>query len=107
MIDTMRENAPLDVKFLQDYLSAYCFGDTYTRNGLDLQTRELLTFVALISLGGCDPQVKAHVAGNLAVGNDRNKLLDTLKQCLPYIGFSRVLNALSAIDEITKIQYED
>lgn len=101
IIDTMRMNAPEDMKFIQDYLSAYCFGDTYTRNGLDLRTRELLTFVSLISLGGCDPQVKAHVAGNLAVGNGRSILINTVNQCLPYIGFPKALNAITAIDEIT------
>lgn len=102
MIDTMRVNTPRDLKFMQDYLSAYCFGDTYTRDGLDLQTRELLTFVSLISMGGCDPQVKAHVGGNIAIGNDRSILLDTVNQCLPYIGFPRALNAISVINELTK-----
>ena len=40
----------------------------------------------LVSLGGCDPQVKGHVAANLHVGNDRAKLIDVLTQLLPFIG---------------------
>ena len=36
-----------------------------------MPTRELLTFAMLVSLGGCDPQVKAHMAADLNVGNDR------------------------------------
>ena len=39
---TMRASAPEDQAFMQDYLSAYCFGDTYTRNGLELETRASL-----------------------------------------------------------------
>ena len=89
---------------MQDYLSAYCFGDTYTRSGLDLKTRELLTFVCIISLGGCDSQATSHVMGNLMVGNSPVMLLTATAQCLPYIGFPRTLNAFSAINETLKMQ---
>ena len=41
---------------------ANCFGDYVARSGLDLRTRELLTFAMLVALGGCDAQVKGHVA---------------------------------------------
>jgi 4-carboxymuconolactone decarboxylase len=54
----------------------------------------------LISLGGCEPQVKGHVTGNLKVGNDRTRLIDVVTQLLPYIGYPRTLNALRAIDEV-------
>ena len=56
----------------------------------------------LISLGGCDPQVKGHVAANLNVGNDRAFLIETVTQLLPYIGYPRTLNALRCIDEVIK-----
>jgi 4-carboxymuconolactone decarboxylase len=85
---------------IQDFLAANCFGDYYTRNGLDLKTRELLTFAMLISLGGCEPQVKGHVTGNLNVGNDRARLVDVVTQLLPFIGYPRTLNALRVIDEV-------
>ncbi|MCD8027931.1 MAG: carboxymuconolactone decarboxylase family protein [Erysipelotrichaceae bacterium] len=96
------KNAPKELKHIQDYLSAYCFGDFYTRNGLELQTRELLTFLMLSTLGGCENQLRSHVAGNLAVGNTRDILIETITQCQPYIGFPRTLNAISIIDEVTK-----
>lgn len=99
-IDAMRANAPAEQRFVQDALSAYCFGDTYTRGGLDLPTRELLTWVGIISLGGADSQAKSHVAGNLAVGNGPDVLLGAVTQCLPWIGFPRSLNALAALGEV-------
>lgn len=99
-IDAMRANAPAKQAFIQDTLSAYCFGDTYTRGALDLKTRELLTWVAILTLGGADSQVKSHAAGNLAVGNGPDVLLDAVTQCLPWIGFPRTLNALAAIGEV-------
>ena len=98
-IDAMHANAPDDQKFIQDYLSAYCFGDTYTRTGLDLKTRELITFVCLVGLGDTAGQMKSHVAGNLAVGNTKEDLIGAVNQCLPYIGFPRTLNSLAVINE--------
>jgi len=100
-IDAMYAAAPDDEQHFQHWLSSNCFGDHYTRTGLDLPTRELLTFALLVSLGGCDPQVKGHVAANLNVGNDRALLLDVLTQLLPFIGYPRTLNGLRALDEIT------
>ena len=101
-IDAMRDGAPDDEKHIQDYLSSNCFGDYYTRKYLDLKTREVLTFAMLISLGGCEAQVKGHISGNLNVGNDREFLIETVTQLLPYIGYPRALNALNCINEVTK-----
>jgi 4-carboxymuconolactone decarboxylase len=64
-----------------------CFGDYLTRTGIDVPTRELLTFAMLATLGGCDAQVKGHVAGNLNVGNDRARLLSVLTALIPFIGY--------------------
>lgn len=101
-INNMRASAPQELKHIQDYLSAYCFGDFYTRKTLDLKMRELITFCAICSLGGCEPQAKAHAAANISVGNTREMLIDAITQCLPFIGFPRTLNALSCIDSAGK-----
>ena len=99
-VEQMYASAPEDEQHIQRLLSANCFGDHLTRSGVDVKTRELLTFAMLVSLGGCDPQVKGHVAGNLHVGNDRGTLIAVATQLLPFIGYPRTLNALAAIDEI-------
>jgi len=100
-VERLYANAQQDQMHIQRFLSANCFGDNYTRNGIDIRTRELLTLSMLVSLGGCDPQVKGHVAANLIVGNDRAGLIDVVTQLLPFIGYPRTLNALRAIDEVT------
>ncbi len=98
-IDKMRENAPEGQKeLIANYLSAFCFGDFYTRQELDLKMRELVTFSAIVALGGCDPQAKAHAHGNMAVGNTKQNLIDALAMMLPYIGFPRTLNGLAAVN---------
>lgn len=98
-IDQMRAQCPTDQIHIQKYLAANCFGDHITRNGLDLKTRELLTLSMLASLGGCEPQLAGHVAANLAVGNDRQTLIDAITQLLPFIGYPRTLNALKVVNE--------
>jgi 4-carboxymuconolactone decarboxylase len=55
----------------------------------------------LVSLGGCEPQAKGHVAANLNVGNDHPLLLAVITQLLPFIGYPRTLNALRVINEVT------
>lgn len=96
----MREGAPSNQKHMQDYLSSFCFGDFYTRGGLDLKIREMLTLCIVSSLGGAESQVKAHVQGNLSVGNDKETMITAITHCLPYMGFPRTLNALSCVNEI-------
>lgn len=99
-IAAMHKNSPANQKHIANYLSEFCFGDTYTRNGLDLQMRELITLCAISTIGGAEPQVKAHVQANLNVGNDKELMLDAVTQCLPYIGFPRTLNAIACINQI-------
>ena len=89
-----------DQKHINNWLSGNCFGDYYTRKVLDLKQRELITFTAIITLGCCDPQAKAHVNGNLGVGNTRQDLIDAATIALPYIGYPRTLNAISAINAV-------
>jgi 4-carboxymuconolactone decarboxylase len=100
-VERLYATAPADQQRIQRYLSAHCFGDHYTRRGLDVPTREIVTLSLLAALGGCDPQVKGHVAANLNVGNDRAKMIAVVTQLLPFIGYPRTLNALRAIDEVT------
>ena len=100
-VDQMHADAPPDCKHFQRYLTGNCFGDTVARDGLDLPTRELLTFAMLTALGGADAQVRGHVTGNLNVGNTRARLLAVLTVLVPFIGYPRTLNALAAINDIT------
>jgi 4-carboxymuconolactone decarboxylase len=99
-IDDMYEQSPENQIHIQKYLSANCFGDFYTRTGLDIKMRELLTFSMLLSLGGCEPQVKGHIQGNVNVGNDEKILLSVVTQLLPYIGYPRTLNAMRCLNEV-------
>lgn len=81
------------------WLAANCFGDYYTRTGLDLAQREMITFCFLSAQGGCEPQLIGHAKGNMNMGNDKDFLIRVISQCLPYIGYPRSLNAVQAVNK--------
>lgn len=84
------------------WLAANCFGDYYTRTGLTLAQREMITFCFLAAQGGCEPQLTAHARGNMNLGNDRGFLIRVVSQCLPYIGYPRSLNAIACVNKASE-----
>ncbi|MDE6388052.1 MAG: carboxymuconolactone decarboxylase family protein [Lachnospiraceae bacterium] len=89
--------------YINRLLAANCFGDYYTRNGLDLKQREMITFCFLAAQGGCEPQLIAHAKGNMNLGNDKEFLVRVVMQCLPYIGYPRSLNAINCINKAAEM----
>lgn len=83
VIDKMYEKLPENQIRIQRFLSANCFGDYYTRKGLDIKTRDLLTLSMLIALGGTESQIKGHIQVNVTVGNDKETLISVMTQLLP------------------------
>lgn len=81
------------------WLAANCFGDYYTRRGLDFAQRELITFCFLAAQGGCEPQLISHAAANIRLGNTKEYLMKVISQCLPYIGYPRSLNAVACVEK--------
>ncbi len=85
---------------IRKWLTDNCFGDYYTRSGLDYKQREMITFCFLYGQGDCVPQVMAHIQGNLNLGNDKAFLTNVVLQCVPYMGYPRSLNALACINKV-------
>lgn len=94
-------DGPVLRRNINRWLADNCFGDYYTRNGLNDQEREMITFCFILAQGGCENQLRGHTAGNLGVGNDKEKLYSVVEQCMPYIGYPRSLNAMNIIDEVS------
>jgi len=65
-----------------------------------LTPRALVPFSIPLSLGGCEPQLKGHIQGSVAMGNGKDTLLSVVTQLLPYIGYPRTLNAIRCINEV-------
>ncbi|RAP44570.1 MAG: hypothetical protein BZ135_07985 [Methanosphaera sp. rholeuAM6] len=99
-IDNSIYNCPDDQKHLWDFISSYAFGDLYTRDGLSDADRELISFTFILSLRGCENQLRIHTKGNLEIGNSRKKLISVITVLIPYLGFPRVHNALAILNEV-------
>lgn len=78
------------------YIVEFAFGDIYPRAGLDLREREMITLASLLTAGGCEPQLEVHINAALNVGVSPEAVIEVFLQCVPYTGFPRVLNAVSA-----------
>ena len=92
-----QDSGPEETRHINKWLAGNCFGDYYTRKGLTLKEREMITFCYIAAQGGCEPQLIAHAKGNFNMGNDREFMIDVVSQCLPYIGYPRSLNAITCI----------
>lgn len=93
------KSGPKESQHINYWLAANCFGDYYTRTGLDNKQREMITFCFLLAQGGCEPQLTSHASANMKLGNDKEFLIAIISQCLPYIGYPRSLNALRVVNE--------
>lgn len=101
----MREfykSGPEETRHINLWLAENCFGDWYTRGGLDLRQREMITFCFIAAQGGCEAQLTAHAGANLRLGNDEEFLIAVVSQCLPYVGYPRSLNALRCVADAAK-----
>lgn len=78
---------------------AFPFGEIYTRPGLDMRSRELITLSALLALGAM-PQFKVHVRGALSAGCTATEIKELIIQLAVYAGFPAALNAMQAAGEV-------
>lgn len=103
--DNMKDfwkSGPEENRHINYWLAANCFGDYYTRTGLDYKQREMITFCFLSAQGGCEQQLTSHAMANMRIGNDKSFLIKIISQCLPYIGYPRSLNALRCVNDAAK-----
>ncbi|MBC1664172.1 carboxymuconolactone decarboxylase [Listeria welshimeri] len=90
---------PIESRHINKWLVDNCFGDYYTRTGLNYQQRELITFCFLAAQGGCEPQLRSHVEANIRIGNSKKFLINVLSTLVPYLGYPRVLNGLKCVNQ--------
>ncbi|MDQ4491688.1 carboxymuconolactone decarboxylase family protein [Sinomonas sp. ASV486] len=84
---------------LADYIVSFAFGDIYSRTSLTQQEQTMVTISTLVALG-TEPQLKLHINTGFNVGLTKEKIVGTLIHLLPYVGFPRVLNALTLLRQV-------
>ncbi|MDO7908645.1 carboxymuconolactone decarboxylase family protein [Paenibacillus sp. JX-17] len=96
VIQSLQEVAP----DLGRYVIEFAFGDIYSREGLSLQQRQLVTLSSLTTQGGCEPQLTVHLNAALNVGLSTREIVEAIMHCAPYTGFPRVLNAIQTAKRV-------
>ncbi|WP_428658960.1 carboxymuconolactone decarboxylase family protein [Reyranella sp.] len=80
------------------------FAELYTRDVIDLKTRELCTVAALTVQGFSLPELKLHIKAALRCGASRAEVAEIITQMIAYCGFPAATNALmtmkAAFDEL-------
>lgn len=84
---------------INKWLVDNCFGDYYTRKGLDDKDREMVTFCYIAAQGGCEPQLLAHAQANIKLGIDKEFLMKVIEQNVPFIGYPGSLNAATIVNK--------
>ena len=78
-VQTRLSGQPFNYSFAPQtdyYLKAHLFGDIFARNNLSHANREIVTVSAIACLPGCEPQLRAHVAGAFNMGVKETELRD-------------------------------
>jgi len=84
------------------FVTEFAFGDIYSRPGLDLKTRQMVTIASLTTLGSAPLQLKSHIRGALNVGCTKQEIVEVLLQMAVYAGFPASMNAMYAAKEVFK-----
>jgi 4-carboxymuconolactone decarboxylase len=83
------------------------FGDIYSRPGLSLAQRELLTLASLVTIGGLEAQLRGHTRGAIRVGCTPTEIIETVIHTVQYSGFPKALNAIRVVtDQLEELGIE-
>ncbi len=75
---------------LQDYVTRYCFGETWTRGALDPAMRSMLTLGLLVAYGRPN-EIRVHVQGAIANGVSTDQIREVMLHAMIYCGVPRAV----------------
>jgi 4-carboxymuconolactone decarboxylase len=84
---------------MQDVVSKYCFGETWTRDGLARRERSMVTLGVLCAMGRSH-ELKAHVAGALSNGVTPLEIREVLLHAMVYCGVPLGVDAIRNAAEL-------
>ena len=83
---------------LQELVTEYCWGNVWSRPGLDRKTRSLLNLAMLTALNR-PHEVKLHLRGALNNGCSKNDIMEVLLQTAIYCGVPAAMDSLRVAKE--------
>ncbi|WP_417693183.1 carboxymuconolactone decarboxylase family protein [Pseudomonas sp.] len=98
-VDRALGNASEFTQPLQDFVNEHAWGSVWSREGLPLKTRSLITLAALTALK-CPQELKGHVRGALNNGCTVEEIREALLHCAVYAGVPAAIDAFRAAQEV-------
>jgi 4-carboxymuconolactone decarboxylase len=86
---------------IQEFVTEYCWGEIWTRDGLPLATRSLLNLVMLTALGRSH-ELGVHVRGAVNNGVTEAEIQEALLQTAIYVGVPAALESFRVAEGVLK-----
>jgi 4-carboxymuconolactone decarboxylase len=87
---------------MQDYVTRYCFGETWTREALAPNIRSMLTLAMLVAYGRPN-ELRVHVQGALANGVTKQELQEVMLHSMIYCGVPRAVEGFRIAAEVLAV----
>ena len=98
--ERLRQSFPESQQHIAHYILAHCYGQYYTRNGIDLRHREFITVAILASMSCCRGLLKTHMEANKNLKATKTEMESIVTTILPWIGLPKAIEALGVINEV-------
>ncbi len=86
---------------LQDVVTTYCFGQTWTRPKLSRKIRSMITLAMLVAMARPN-ELKVHIEGAIANGVTKEEIQEILLHAMVYSGIPRGVEGFRAAEEKLK-----
>ena len=84
---------------MQELVTEYCWGEIWTRPGLDRRTRSFIILAMLTALNR-PHEIRLHVRGALNNGLTKEELMEVFMQSAIYCGIPAALDAMRVAKEV-------
>ena len=105
-VDTATARATDLTREFQELLTAYAWGEIWTRPGLDRRTRSLITISAMVALGR-ERELELHLRSARRIGVSWNDIKEVLLQSAIYCGVPAANSAFAIAQRVQDEEMAD
>lgn len=91
---------PDDLDPMTRMIVGHVFGEVYSREGLSMRDRLIVTIVTIIAIGGADKPLRTHMARAMKNGITRRELEEICLHMTAYCGYPRAVIGKQVLDSI-------
>lgn len=84
---------------IQELVTKYCWGEVWSRDGLDRRTRSLINIAMLTALNR-PHEIRIHAIGALNNGCSKDELMEVALQCAIYCGVPACIDTLNIVRSV-------